>query len=487
MKNPAPNWYQDPFDARWLRYWDGRRWTEHVSRNPAFVEPPDVGTLPQPVPIPDKQQVPAQPSNERSDVPLFGVRNFAQQKSEEVGQLRKELADLRAEMDRLGALDVVELARQREELRKKVDTGRLVLADLERKVVKTQEEEILQEVGIYTYRHPLSDSTTYKEELRRLQDRIKVMARQDGGAVRSANSWNVNGSAAEGRKLVRDFSKLMLRAYNAEADNLVRSMKPYKLDSTIDRLTKVATTIARLGNTMSIRIAPEYQELRIKELELTADYLEILAREKEKERETRERLREERKVQQEIERERERLEKERQHYANVLARLESNGDLAAVEQARAKLEDIGKAIEDVDYRAANVRAGYVYVISNIGAFGERMIKIGMTRRLEPMDRIRELGDASVPFRFDVHALFFAEDAVGIEAEMHRRMDDRRVNRVNPRREFFYATPLEAREHLKELAGDLLEFNEFPEAVEFHQSREATAAADLAGERVTAPA
>jgi hypothetical protein len=98
-----------------------------------------------------------------------------------------------------------------------------------------------------------------------------------------------------------------------------------------------------------------------------------------------------------------------------------------------------------------------------------MIKVGMTRRLEPMDRIKELGDASVPFGFDVHALFFAEDAVGIEAQMHQRLADRRVNRVNLRREFFYATPAEARDLLAELAGELLTFNEEPEAVEFHQS------------------
>lgn len=85
---------------------------------------------------------------------------------------------------------------------------------------------------------------------------------------------------------------------------------------------------------------------------------------------------------------------------------------------RAQLIDVEKAIADVDYRAANARAGYVYVISNLGAFGEQMIKVGMTRRLEPRDRIRELSDASVPFNFDVHALFVADDAVGIEAEMH---------------------------------------------------------------------
>ncbi|MBB5872781.1 hypothetical protein F4553_006215 [Allocatelliglobosispora scoriae] len=123
----------------------------------------------------------------------------------------------------------------------------------------------------------------------------------------------------------------------------------------------------------------------------------------------------------------------------------------------------------MDYRAANVRAGYVYVISNIGAFGEGMVKIGMTRRLEPLDRVRELSDASVPFNFDVHAIFFSNDAVGIESAMHSRLASRRVNLVNQRREFFYVTPHEAKQHLLELAGDLLEYNESPEALEYRQS------------------
>ena len=138
---------------------------------------------------------------------------------------------------------------------------------------------------------------------------------------------------------------------------------------------------------------------------------------------------------------------------------------------RSDLDEIDRSIEEVDYRAANVRAGYVYVISNIGAFGDRVVKIGMTRRLDPLDRVRELGDASVPFGFDVHALFFSEDAVGIEAELHRRLADRRVNRVNRRREFFYATPAEVKQHLLELTGSLLEYEEVPEALEYRQSRQ----------------
>ena len=341
--------------------------------------------------------------------------------------------------------------------------------DLRQQVVVTEETALLQEAGIYQYRHPLGDAVAYQSALARIHDQIKTAAKRDGGAVLATTNWLVSGSEAKGRAMVRDFSKLMLRAYNAEADNLVRGLKPYKLDSAVDRLTKVATTIARLGKTMDIRIAEDYHRLRVKELELTADYLEKVAEERERERAEKERLREERKVQQEIERERARLEKERQHYANALEALLAKGDEEGAARLREQLGEIDHAIEDVDYRAANVRAGYVYVISNVGAFGERMVKVGMTRRLEPRDRIRELSDASVPFNFDVHALFFSNDAVGIEAQMHARLAERRVNLVNQRREFFYATPHEVKEHLLSLTGDLLEYEETPEALEYHQS------------------
>ena len=469
---PPAAWYPDPDDSTRLRYWDGTSWTEH--REPAAG--------PQP---PSKPQQPAdmEAVTSESKVPLFGVRKHARQQADDLAQAKAEIARLRADMDRLGTLEVAELERKRAGLRAEIEGMESELSvkrtalqreidGLQQRVVKTQETEILQEVGIYEYRHPLSDSVTYKAELAKLQDRIKSTVRQDA-AVLAAQGWTVNGSEAQGRRMIRDYSKLMLRAYNAEADNLVRGLKPYKLDSAIERLNTVAATIERLGKTMSIRVAHQYHLLRIKELELTADYQEMLAREKEKEREERERLREQRKLEQEIARERARLEKERQHYANALQALLDKGDTEAAERMRAQLEDVDRAIEEVDYREANVRAGYVYVISNLGALGEKMIKVGMTRRLDPMDRIRELSDASVPFNFDVHALFFSEDAYGIEAKMHHRLAERRVNRVNLRREFFYATPSEARDLLKELTGELLQFEEVPEALEYHQSRHAT--------------
>ncbi|MFF5295271.1 DUF4041 domain-containing protein [Paractinoplanes globisporus] len=426
-----------------------------------------------------------------SEIPLFGARGKARELSAEVTQLRHELDSLRAQMSRLGVFSAVELEQYRDRIQREIadqsarGQAQLTemeqrLRDLRQQVVATEETALLQEAGVYQYRHPLTEAAAYQDQLTRVQTEIKTMTKADGGAVLAASGWTVNGSEAQGRTMVRDFSKLMLRAYNAEADNLVRTLKPYKLEAAIERLAKVASTIARLGKTMDIRIAEGYHRLRVQELTLTADYVQRVAEEKEREREEKARLREERRVQQEIERERARLDKERQHYANALAALQAKGDTEGAAQLAERLGQIDTAIRDVDYRAANVRAGYVYVISNLGAFGEKMVKVGMTRRLDPMDRVRELSDASVPFNFDIHALFFSEDAVGIEAMMHTRLAARRVNLINQRREFFYATPAEAKQHLMELTGSLLQYEEVAEALEYRQSltqaRQAEAAA-----------
>lgn len=420
------------------------------------------------------------------NIPWFGARRFARALQLEARAVAAECDDLRKQLKELGALTILELEQRRSDLEKAVNEEEIRLQESRAKVeaqaksfeaqieglrktlVVTEEAALLQEAGVYQYRHPLTDVVAYERDLSVLSEQIKEMTKKDGGAVLAATSWTVNGSATEGRAMVRDFSKLMLRAFNAEADNQIRGLKPYKLSAALERLDKVASTIERLGKTMQIRISPPYLKLRRREVELTADFLQKQAEEKEAERVERERLREERKVQQEIERERARLEKERQHYENALQVLAKKGDEAGIERLRAQLEDVDKAIADVDYRAANIRAGYVYVISNIGSFGERMVKIGMTRRLDPLDRIRELSDASVPFNFDTHALFFSKDAVGIEQSMHERLATTRVNIVNRRREFFKATPQEVKVHLAELAGELLQFQDTAEALEYRQ-------------------
>jgi uncharacterized membrane-anchored protein YhcB (DUF1043 family) len=439
--------------------------------------------------------------SEPAKIPFFGARRAARALAAELSAASSELdarraelreaqstgASLRKQLADSGALSVYELSEQESKLRaslgelerqatrikseadQRVRDAEATLAAARSALVQTEELAMLQDVGVYKYRHPLTDAVSYQTSLSRIEERTKAMIRKDGGAILAATAWNVNGSAAQGRAMIRDLSKLMLRAFNAEADNLVRGLKPYKLDAAIERLTKVAEAIAKLGQIMQVRIAKDYLSLRIQELELTADFLHKVAEEKEVERLEREKLREERKAQQEMERERAKLEKERKHYSNALEALMADGNAEAAARLREQLADVDRAIADVDYRAANIRAGYVYVISNIGSFGEQMIKIGMTRRLDPLDRIRELSDASVPFNFDVHALFFSKDAVGIETSMHQRFAARRVNMVNNRREFFRATASEAKVELSALAGELLEFNDVPEALEYRES------------------
>lgn len=336
-------------------------------------------------------------------------------------------------------------------------------------VVDLDDERVLQQVGIYRYHHPLENSEAFRDRLKDLQERVKESAKT-GNAILASEMFTFDNSLAKGRRMTSDLSKLMLRAYNAEADNCVRSLRAGNVVTAKKRLEASVTSIAKLGAMMEMRVSPEFHALRIEELELTSDYLMKLQEEKEAAREERERLREERKAEQELAAERERLNKERSHYVNTLEALKASGDTAAIAELEQHLAEIDQAIEHNDYRAANIRAGYIYVISNEGAFGRGVVKIGLTRRLEPMDRVRELGDASVPFPFDVHALHFSDDAVTLENELHKAFGDRRVNVVNERREFFFATPEEVRVVLADKAGNLLEYTEQPEARQYNQSR-----------------
>jgi regulator of protease activity HflC (stomatin/prohibitin superfamily) len=344
-----------------------------------------------------------------------------------------------------------------------------VKAGTDSTVIDLDDQRVLQDVGIYRYHHPLEDAAAYKDRLRDLEAEMDEIIRA-GRAVLAADMFTFSGSLAKGRKLVADLSKLMLRAYNAEADNCVRSLRSGNVETAKKRMGSAVAAIQKLGSIMEMRVNPEYHGLRLQELELTADFRMKVQEERERAREERELLREQHRAEQELAAERERLDKERAHYQSALAALRAKGDDAAAEELASRLTDIDKAIEANDYRIANIRAGYVYVISNIGAFGPNIVKIGMTRRLEPLDRVRELGDASVPFPYDVHALYFSSDAVTLESELHKAFTNRRVNLVNERREFFFATPIEVRQLLHEKTGGLLEFTEQPEATQYFQSK-----------------
>lgn len=333
-------------------------------------------------------------------------------------------------------------------------------------VIQLDDERVLQDVGIYRYHHPLENSPAYKERLDSLSTRIAEMVKANA-AIERSNMFTFDGSLAKGRKMTTDLGKLMLRAYNAESDNAIRSLKVGTAVTAKGRLEASRAAIAKLGAMMEMRISEAFHQLRVEEIELTSDYLMKKQEERELAREERERLREERKVAQELAAERERLDKERAHLVTAVEKLQAMG--SSDPELERRLAEVDGAIAKNDYRAANIRAGYVYVISNRGAFGDHIVKIGLTRRLEPQERIDELGGASVPFRFDVHALYFSEDAVSLETELHHHFSSRRVNWANMRREFFFATPSEVRAVLAEKLGALLEFAERAESTEYLQS------------------
>ena len=354
----------------------------------------------------------------------------------------------------------------------RADLERLITeeAALQEKLHPMRVQVKLEEAGFTEYDHPAKDSVELAAALRDLRKDVQ-MAVRSYSAVESLDDFEPPHTKSGRNKLAKDSARLALMAFNSQVDSIIEAASARNYEASLAKIFKAAEVVERQCTVTGVRIKPNYVELRARELQLAVDHLKAKQLEKELEKERKAELREQAKAERELQAERERLEKERQHYLNVLKTVEEIGDEAETARLKQQIVEIEKGINDVEKREANIRAGYVYVISNIGSFGERMVKIGMTRRLDPMDRVRELGDASVPFNFDVHALFFSDDAVSVETELHHRFAARRVNRINARREFFYATPAEVREALKDIAGNLLEFTEEPEAEQYRLSLE----------------
>lgn len=322
--------------------------------------------------------------------------------------------------------------------------------------------------------HPLLD---YKEELAKIRQYQKELIKNKQAVFGNLN-WTVNGSKAQGKKMVTDTQKLLLRAFNNECDDLIAKVKYTNFDATLNRIYKSAEAISKLGKVLNISISDHYLDVKVQELHLAFEYRQKQQAEKEAQKAARAEQREQARLQREIDEQRKHFEKEQTHYQTAFEKLEkqleknpTNADLLKKkEQLEAHLNDINKALCDIDYRQANMRAGYVYVISNIGAFGENIYKIGMTRRLDPQDRVDELGDASVPFNFDVHAMIFSDDAPALEAALHRAFEDRKLNMVNQRREFFNVTLDEIKEVVKKNFDKTVEFVDVPDAEQYRVSQ-----------------
>jgi hypothetical protein len=339
------------------------------------------------------------------------------------------------------------------------------------------EQAHLFSFGLYTPRFDCSSSAEYATRLEQVRAKQKQLLKDKKAAVADAE-WSVNGSKTEGRKQINQTLKLMLRAFNGECDAAVAKVRYNNVQVMEARIEKAFETVNSLAQVQQCRITRDYLQLKLDELHLEHEYEEKVQAEKEEQRRIREQMRDEEIAQRQLEKARLDAEKEELRAADALEKARREvADAVGARQARlqAQIEELERRLaaaheqkERAISQAQLTRSGHVYVISNVGSFGENVYKVGMTRRLDPLERIRELGDASVPFEFDVHAVIYSDDAPALESVLHRTFTKHRVNRVNERKEFFRVSIEAIAEAVRQHHG-AIEFTLAAEAPEYRKT------------------
>lgn len=254
------------------------------------------------------------------------------------------------------------------------------------------------------------------------------------------------------KKFITTQIRQILRSFNAECDLAISNVTLKNIDTMRNKILKSYEALNKIYKSDGVQITKTFLENKLQQLITAHSYQEKLEDEREQKKLIQEQLKEEEKVRREIEREKAKIEKDETQFKNEISKLmkylqktdnevEKTLYIDKIKECEEKLSELETIKSDVLNREKNTRAGFVYIISNIGSFGENIFKIGMTRRLEPMDRIKELSSASVPFEFDVHALIFSDDAPSLESILHNTFREYEVNKVNHRKEFF-SIPLE---------------------------------------------
>jgi predicted RNase H-like nuclease (RuvC/YqgF family) len=279
--------------------------------------------------------------------------------------------------------------------------------------------------------------------------------------------------------------KLMVIALEAELQNVLYNINYGKLDKAIENIKAITAKYLQISTDGNQNIAPtmmkfigEIEYLFIEAVKIEYEYYVQKERIKEEQRALREQMRQEAEEHRQLEQQRKQVEKEEEKYKNEIAsitqQISQSADDNKIIQLQERIAQLQVQLTAVEEKKEQIlnrqngQAGYVYLISNLGAFGDNVFKIGMTRRLEPQDRINELGDASVPFPFDVHSFIFSDDAVGLESRIHKMLNSNRLNKINLRKEFFTIS-IDELEQLVYSLEPSAEFNRTLLAEQYHQS------------------
>jgi len=321
-------------------------------------------------------------------------------------------------------------------------------------------------------------SERFKAEIKSIRDDQKELIKNNE-AINIPESIAMTDNKVYIKRVLSGQAKLMLKAFNVECDVLMSIVKPSNFSKILERINKTATDLEKSSVALKCSFNINYIELKFKECELQYQFKLKLEEEKAEQALIREQIREEQKVIKEYERAIAIAEKEERIYRNALEKAQIELGKANESQKyelKQKIEilelQLKEAVEKEQRTkslAEQTRKGHVYIISNIGSFGENIYKIGLTRRLDPMDRIKELGDASVPFPFDVHAIIYNEDAPALERKLHNEFKYMRVNKVNKRKEFFNINLEEIKDKVIEITGNEENFKMTASAENYYES------------------
>jgi hypothetical protein len=398
--------------------------------------------------------------------PIIGVE-------EAVRRSREVVLKLEADAERLA----VEQRRQRETFGQEYASAKVVYDRLRAEIAILEEHIEDLSIGLYQPHYDFDSSEKYRQELDRIRAQQKELVRLKQAATAGVE-WSVGGSRREGERMQNQYLKLMLRAFNGECDAAVAKVAWNNVTTMEQRIRKGFEAINALGGVMQMKITVAYLDIRLAELWLEHEYEEKKRAEVEEQRRIKEQMREEERALREAERAKREAEEEESRNEKALERaraelaLAQGAALARLQERIGHLDAALQRARELKERATTMaqltRSGHVYVISNLGSFGENVFKIGMTRRLEPLDRIKELGDASVPFDFDVHAMIYCEDAPSLEGALHAAFADRCINLVNPRKEFF-AVSIDEIEEAARARGVTAELTKLAEARDYRET------------------
>lgn len=376
------------------------------------------------------------------------------------------------------SLLIGETEKRLQELNESYKKGLALHQSLEQEISLYQDGLEISSYGLHKPQFSFDTSERFKHELDLNYDKQKRLIKDDNAVVCNTE-WTVGGSKVEGRRMTNQYKKLMLFAFNGECDGLIAKVRWNNASKTKERIIKTFDAINKLGVTQNVFITQDFLQLKLDELALTYEYEQKKYEEREEQRLIREQMREEEKAQRELEKAQKEAEDEERRFQKALekAKQELQGantvNASALQEQIKELEEKLQAAHDRKERAIAqaqlTKVGHIYIISNLGSFGEDVYKIGMTRRLDPLDRVKELGDASVPFQFDIHAIIYSENAPQLEYDLHRKFADRRLNRVNHKKEFFKVSLEEIEAFVNQHANAEIEFTKLAEAREYRET------------------